>query len=32
MWLLLFIIIAGYIVAEHKKIIMQFKMLWDRIK
>ena len=31
-WLLIFIIIAGYIVTEHKKIIMQFKMLWDRIK
>jgi len=31
-WLLIFIIIAGYIVADHKKIIMEFKMLWERIK
>jgi len=31
-WLLLFILIAGYIVADHKKILMELKRLWERIK
>ena len=32
MWLLLFILLAGYIVADHKKILMEIKELWKRIK
>jgi hypothetical protein len=32
MWLLLFILVAGYIVADRKGIIREFKMLWERIK
>ena len=32
MWLLFFIIIAGYLVADHKNIIMEFKMLWEKMK
>ena len=31
-WLLILIVIAGYIVADREKIIMEFKMLWERIK
>jgi len=31
-WLLIFVVVAGYLVADHKKIIMEFKMLWDKIK
>jgi len=32
MWLLLFIVILGYLIAMRKEIIMYFKMLWERIK
>ena len=32
MWLLLFIVIAGYLIAMHKEIIMYFKLLWEKIK
>tara|TARA_R100001377_G_C3129074_1_gene88664 strand:+ start:18 stop:152 length:135 start_codon:yes stop_codon:yes gene_type:complete len=31
-WLLLFIVLMGYIVADHKKILMKLKMLWEKIK
>ena len=31
-WLLIFIVIMGYVVADHKKIIMGLKMLWEKIK
>ena len=31
-WLLLFILIAGYIVADRKKILMEIKELWNRMK
>ena len=30
MWLLLFIVIAGYLIAMHKEIIMYFKLLWEK--
>jgi len=29
--LLIFIGVSAYIIAEHKNIIMQFKMLWKKI-
>ena len=31
-WLLIFIVIAGYLIAMHKEIIIYFKMLWERLK
>ena len=31
-WLLLFILIAGYIVADRKKILMEIKELWNRMR
>jgi hypothetical protein len=31
-WLLLFILIAAYLIAMRKEIIMELKMLWERIK
>ena len=31
-WLLILIVIAGYIVADREKIIMYFKMLWEKMK
>ena len=31
-WLLIFIVIAGYLIAMHKEIIIYFKLLWERIK
>jgi len=31
-WLLLFIILAGYLLAMHKEIIIYFKMLWEKLK
>jgi len=31
-WLLLFIVLIGYIVAEHKKILIGLKMIWEKIK
>tara|TARA_R100001244_G_scaffold4686_2_gene5965 strand:+ start:485 stop:601 length:117 start_codon:yes stop_codon:yes gene_type:complete len=30
--LLIFIGVAAYIIAEHKKIITEFKILWKKIK
>jgi len=32
MGLLVFILFAGYIVADRKKILMELKRLWERIK
>jgi hypothetical protein len=31
-WLLLFIVIAGWLIATHKEIIIYFKMLWKKLK
>jgi len=31
-WLLIFILITAYIIADHKKIIMGLKMLWEKMK
>ena len=31
-WLILFILLTAYIVADHKNIIKEFKELWKRIK
>jgi len=32
MWLLLFIVIAGYLIAMHKEILMYFRLLWEKYK
>ena len=32
MWLILFILIAAYIVADRKKILMEINELWKRMK
>jgi len=31
-WLLISILIAAYLVAARKEILMELKMLWERIK
>tara|TARA_R110002074_G_scaffold383427_1_gene563700 strand:- start:1574 stop:1684 length:111 start_codon:yes stop_codon:yes gene_type:complete len=31
-WLLLFIVLIGYIIADRKNILMGLKMLWEKIK
>jgi len=31
-WLLVFVIVVGYIIATHQEIIIYFKMLWERLK
>lgn len=31
-WLLLFIVVSGYLVADYQNIIMELKRLWKRIK
>ena len=31
-WLLIFIVVMGYIVATHEEIIIYFKMLWEKLK
>ena len=31
-YLLIVIIIIGYIIANHQNILMKLKMLWERIK
>jgi hypothetical protein len=31
-WLLLFCMLMGYILATHKEIILYFKMLWEKLK
>jgi len=32
LWLLIFVIVAGYLIAMHKEIIIYFKMLWEKWK
>ena len=32
MWLMLFILIAGYLVADRKKILIKIKDLWNQMK
>jgi len=32
MWLLLFIVILGYLIAMHKEILMYFRLLWEKYK
>jgi len=31
-WLLIFILIAAYLLATHQEIIIYVKMLWEKIK
>ena len=31
-WLLFFIILGGYIIADYKNILIELKMLWQKIK
>jgi len=31
-WLLIFVVVAGYLIAMHKEIIIYFKMLWEKLK
>ena len=31
-WLLIFVVIIGYIIAIHKEIIIYFKMLWEELE
>ena len=31
-WLLLFIVVIGYLVADYQNIVMELKRLWKRIK
>jgi len=31
-WLLIFVVVIGYIIAIHKDIIIYFKMLWRKLK
>jgi len=31
-WLIIFILITGYIIAMRKEIIIYFKMLWEKLK
>ena len=31
-WLLIFVVVMGYIIATHKEIIVYFKMLWEKLK
>jgi len=31
-WLLIFILIAGYVIADRKGIMREIKMLWEKIK
>jgi len=30
-WLLIAILIASYLIANHKEIIIYFKMLWEKL-
>jgi hypothetical protein len=32
MWLLILIVVLGYLIAMHKEIIMYFKLLWEKLK
>ena len=31
-WLLIFVIVTGYLIAMRKEIIIYFKMLWEKLK
>jgi len=31
-WLLIFVIVVGYLIAVRKEIIIYFKMLWEKLK
>jgi hypothetical protein len=31
-WLLIFIVLIGYIIGDRQNIVMEFKRLWERIK
>jgi|TARA_R110002020_G_scaffold428827_1_gene638330 hypothetical protein len=31
-WLLLFILIAGYIIADYQNIVMELRRLWKKVK
>jgi len=31
-WLLIFVVVAGYLIAMRKEIIIYFKMLWEKLK
>ena len=31
-WLLIFVVVIGYIIAIHKDIIIYFKMLWRKFE
>jgi len=31
-WLLVFVLIAGYLVATHKEIIIHAKLLWEKLE
>jgi len=32
LWLLICVVVIGYIIATHKEIIIYFKMLWGKLK
>jgi len=32
LWLLIFVVVAGYLIAMHKEIIIYFKILWEKLK
>ncbi len=32
LWLLIGVVVIGYIIAIHKEIIIYFKMLWEKLK
>ena len=31
-WLIISMLVVAYIIADHKKILMGLKLLWERIK
>jgi len=31
-WLLIIVVVVGYLLAMHKEIIMYFKLLWEKLK
>jgi len=32
LWLLIFVVVTGYLIAMRKEIIIYFKMLWEKLK
>ena len=32
LWLLILVVVIGYIIATHKEIIIYIKMLWEKLK